>query len=790
MSLTLGDVLVTLAADSTPLKKGLDEARGVTESWANNLGSKVTAVLGGVVAAGATAAAGAIVGIGAAAFSASKDFDEAQKRLQSQLGATDAEAAALGETVKGVFANNFGDDINDVADSVLAVEQSFQRLGDMSQKAIQSATEDALSLRDAYGVEVAESTGAAAELMGKFGLSADQAFDFLARGYQKGLDGSGDFLDSITEYSTQFANGGADAGQFFSLLETGLQSGVLGTDKAADAFKEFRLRINDGSQLTAQGLEALGINAEAFTTQLRTGAISGADAFEVVLDKLRAVEDPTIRMQAGVALLGTQYEDLGDSVVAGLSLATTSLGDMSGATDKLAKQYDTLPSFFEGLWRRTLVAVTPLTDGLLSALNEARPQIEAVFTSLETAFKNFVANSNFEWSPEFKQIKLGDLFEFVQTNGATTINIADWFDASWDESGLTKLTLGDLFEFVGAETGSMINMANWFNLSWDEAGLTKLKLGDLFEFVSGDTSTVNIGDLFNLSWDEAGLTQLTVGSFFSFAKDGDTRVNLGDYIDVTIDKNKVTKIKVGELIEAEGSTGSELAGSALSNLSVKLGGSLSEAADAIAKALNAPPWLQELVNWKVSDEPPAWLASLLGFDWPDMKEATKGAINSLVAWIFPEAPQTVSDLVAWTFPDAPADISALIAWVWPEFSSGITSAISKITGFNWPKLDAPDWIDQLLNFNIPTPGWVTALLNWSPSLPSLPSWLGGDDSSGTSSSGSIAPSGSAGFAGVSTATAGGKTTNVYVSFDGASIRTDADIEAIAYQVGQRIAVAA
>lgn len=350
------------------LLKLKDEATPAVEGLAEKLGG-----LGPAALAGAGIAAAAIAGIGAAAFDIAGQFDQAEKDIQTQLGATERDAEALGQVVEDVFANNFGESVDDVAQSLIEVKRQLRGVSDAGS--VQRATEQALALRDAFGVEVAESTNAANTLMEQFGLTSDQAFAFITSGYQRGLNASDDFLDTIGEYSTQFANGGADAGQFFSLLESGLQGGMLGTDKAADAFKEFRLRIQDGSDATAQALDRLGLGD--LYDQLQSGAITAADAFTIVNTKIAELDDPTARMQIGAALIGSQFEDLGDSAVAGLSLAGTSIDDLAGSTASLNTQYDNLGAVGEGATRQLLVAIAPLGDALLGLANEAMPYVVA-----------------------------------------------------------------------------------------------------------------------------------------------------------------------------------------------------------------------------------------------------------------------------------------------------------------------------------------------------------------------------------------------------------------------------
>lgn len=560
MAILLGDAFVRLGAKDDQLDADLYSARGKVNSWASGLASSVTKLAGGAVLGGIAAVTSAVAGIGIAAFNTSSEFDTATKKLQSQLGLTEEAAVNARDVIEGVFANNFGDSIADVGESVGAVESAFKRIGGAGSN-LQKATESAIALRDAFGVEVNESTNAAVELMDKFGLTANEAFDFISAGFQRGLNSSDDFLDSITEYSTQFANGGADAGQFFSILETGLQGGVLGTDKAADAFKEFRLRINDGSTLTAQSLEALGLNAESITKRLADGSLTTAQVFDLVLDKLRETEDPTLRMQAAVGLIGTQFEDLGDSAVAALDLSKTKIDDLAGSTDNLNKQYETIPAFFEGLKRRALVAITPIGDALLAVANEALPYIAQAFDALELKIKTFIDNSSFEWTPEFKQVKLGDLFEFVQADGLglTRIKVADWFDLTLGTTGIQKLTIGDFFDFVKEGEAVQLNIGDYVSFVQD-TGFTKLTIGDLIDFVDTDQrTTINLGDYVSFVYDKTtGAVSLDLGDVFSFsASEAGTTFNLGDYVSFVWDGQGVT-LTIGDVFTFDTSEGTEI----------------------------------------------------------------------------------------------------------------------------------------------------------------------------------------------------------------------------------------
>lgn len=377
MALKLADALVYLGSDDSKLSEGLDQAKVKTQSFA----SQATGLIGGAVAGAAVAAGAAIIGIGTAAFDVSTQTQEAAGNIAASLGLPLAEAEKFADVARRVYGNNFADSVTDAGDAVAELTKQLGLTAD--DPALQTMTENAFRLRDVFGVDINGSVDAVKTLMENFGLTSEEAFDMLAAGYQKGLDRSGDFLDTIGEYSVQFSAGGATAGEFFSLLESGMQGGVLGTDKAADAFKEFRVRIADGSQTTADALAQIGINVEDLTAGMANGSISAADAFQLVQEKLNATTDPVVRMQAGVGLLGTQFEDLGDQTALALQMNNDWAAGSEGAIRGLDATYNTFGEAMTGLWRRLTVSVSPFTDKLLDLVNNAMPYVMAAFDAFD-----------------------------------------------------------------------------------------------------------------------------------------------------------------------------------------------------------------------------------------------------------------------------------------------------------------------------------------------------------------------------------------------------------------------
>lgn len=434
-----------------------------TSGAADALGKALPGVLGFTTAVGA-----GLVAVGVAAFNTASEVNSATNQIGASLGLSADKAKAYGAAVKAVYANNFGASIADVGTAVEQVAKQLKLAA--NDPALKTMTENAFRLRDVFEVDVNDSVSAARTLMDNFGIDGQHAFDIIALGYQRGLDRSGDFLDTIGEYSTQFANGGASVSDFFGIMESGLQGGMLGTDKAADAFKEFRIRIQDGSVLTAQSLDSIGLSSADMTAQMSAGTLSARDAFNQVQEALRNTEDPLLRMQAGVGLIGTQFEDMGDKQ----ALAMTMTGDWEeatvGAIDTLNTKYADLGTVAEGMWRKFQVGIAPAGEAVLAVVNENLPLIEQLVGTASMKVVEFVnlippaiAEMKKKWDEDFAGMQT-TWTEFQATSTQQHgVFMLEWNRTFSEGEGEIKIAWEDLFKFLlQHETDSLTQaQADW-----------------------------------------------------------------------------------------------------------------------------------------------------------------------------------------------------------------------------------------------------------------------------------------------------------------------------------------
>lgn len=337
-----------------------------------------------------------LAALGGLGIKAADDMQKAFGKIQAQTGATKEETKALMGTARELWRNAYGQDVNEAADAVATVNKNMQGLG-QSTEDIKELTEAAFVLRDAFGYDIQESTRAARALMQNFGVDGAKAMDLIAVGAQKGGDYSQELIDTVNEYSTYFGAMGMSAESMFNILIQGAQSGAWNLDKVGDAVKEFNIRAKDGSETTAEGFEAIGLNAEEMGQKIAEGGEAGEQAFMATVAALAAIEDPVKQNAAGVALFGTQWEDLESKVITGLNPAKDMLGEVEGATENAgAALYDNFGTRLTGMLRTLQDALVPLGNTLITVIEPAINKVAQIAEKLSNWFGS-LSETNQKW---------------------------------------------------------------------------------------------------------------------------------------------------------------------------------------------------------------------------------------------------------------------------------------------------------------------------------------------------------------------------------------------------------
>lgn len=337
------------------------------------------------VAVGA-AVGGIAVAMGKAVVEAGKylaelgdDYNKAMNQLSASTGATGDELDALGESVKSIYAQNLGEDFNDVAEGLAAT----QKASDLAGEALEQATAAGFVLRDTFDYDISESARAASSLMKNFNISAEEAYGLIATGAQNGADKNGDLLDTLNEYSAQFAALGLSADQFMGSLVEGADAGLFSIDKVADAVKEFNIRAKDGSDSSAEAFKGLGLNSDKMFAAFAAGGETAQAAFFDTVEALNKLEDPLKRNEIGVALFGSQFEDLEAGILPVLGDIETAAYDGAAALQQINDvKYNDLGSAFEAVKRSAEVALLPMASMIANTLTSLAPILTDTFEEI------------------------------------------------------------------------------------------------------------------------------------------------------------------------------------------------------------------------------------------------------------------------------------------------------------------------------------------------------------------------------------------------------------------------
>ena len=352
-----GKVIIEIDGDSKDLREELEQMQDTAKTAAKGAAAAIAGI------------AAAMTGTALAVTSKADEMRQAMNGFAAETGTSRAELSRYQDVLESIYANNYGESFDDIAQSM---GQVTRQLGEMDDDKLQALTEDAITLRDTFDYEVNETVRASKAMMDSFGISGEQAMNLIAAGAQNGLDYSDELIDSIKEYSVQFAKMGLTADDMFRIFQKGTDSGAWNLDKVGDAIKEMSIRVVDGSDTTIEGFTLIGLNADEMAKKFAAGGETARDAFQQTMQALAQMNDPLAQNTAGVDLLGTMWEDLGAEVVGQLGGITDEAYASADALKEIQSiKYDDLGSVLEGLKRSAELAIVPLGEALIPTFAKA-----------------------------------------------------------------------------------------------------------------------------------------------------------------------------------------------------------------------------------------------------------------------------------------------------------------------------------------------------------------------------------------------------------------------------------
>jgi phage-related minor tail protein len=419
MSEVVGEAVVVVKQDDS----GIDLSKS-GESAGKGFAGGFSGIFKKLPQLAAVAAVGAIV---SKQFINALNVDAGAHKIAAQLGLTQTESAQAGKVAGELYADNFGENIGEVQESVGDVIAGIKGMRNANETDLKAATQAALEYTGVFDEDLPESINHANILINS-GLAKDTvgAFDLMTKAAQQLPESlRGDFGDAVDEYSKHFDMLGLSGKAAFSVLLAGADQGSIGIDKAGDAVKEFGIRATDLSDTNAQAaFQQLGLNAQQMADDILAGGSKARKATAETAKAILAIKDPAKQALVATQLFGTQLEDIGKdnvkSFLGGLTGAEGGLGKVKDATQKASDTMNDTPLVqLQAAYRRAQATVTNFAIAALGpVISGLRATGEFVGTA-STQVSSFLA-------PAFKTIgtvittqvvpAITSVWGFIQTN--------------------------------------------------------------------------------------------------------------------------------------------------------------------------------------------------------------------------------------------------------------------------------------------------------------------------------------------------------------------------------------
>lgn len=354
MAESLGSSVLDLEADDSGLRKGLEGAKDTAKRMGSAIG----------VAAGAAITAGAMEGVRREALG---------DQLAAQLDLTGQQSERAGRIAGDLYANAYGDSLEQVNSALQGVHTNIGELGDLSDAEIEDMGAKALDLAKIMGEDVSRVTRGVGQLMrNDMAPNAESAFDMIASAQSRvGQDMKGELIDTIEEYSSDFTSLGLNGEQSLAMITSAVEAGARNVDIAADGIREFSNRAVDGTDATRQAFEGLGMDADQMAQRIAEGGPQAREAMSEVIGALEGVGSEVKQERIGVALFGTRFEEMGMDAVAAMDPVEGSLDNVEGSADRMGDtlnenaqtKIDTFTRKIEGMLAKVVEAPGLLGDG-------------------------------------------------------------------------------------------------------------------------------------------------------------------------------------------------------------------------------------------------------------------------------------------------------------------------------------------------------------------------------------------------------------------------------------------
>lgn len=363
------------------------------------MGDRIKNAADGAESAGKVLSVGLTAPVVAAATAATElatSYEEAMIKIQANTGASNKEMEEFQNIAEDIYKAGYGDSYDDIA---VAIAEVAEQLSGLQPDELEEITKKAIILENTMGMDMTETLRGVNSLMGTYGMTAEEAFDYITVGAQNGLNKTDELGDNLAEYATLFEENGYSADEMFAILQAGLDGGAYNLDKVNDLVKEFGIRIGDGTIKAA--VEELGGSWKDIYDTWEASGESNDVLFQKMAQNLAGIEDPQARQLALTEIWGSLGEDAGLKVVEAMGKVGDSYEEVTGATDTVVSAFESAFGTERTAMLRDLAdSFMPVGEGIIDMIGEAQPFLESFadyitdiidgFNGLPDSSQNFI----------------------------------------------------------------------------------------------------------------------------------------------------------------------------------------------------------------------------------------------------------------------------------------------------------------------------------------------------------------------------------------------------------------
>lgn len=315
--------------------------------------------------------------IGTKAMDAYTETENAVTKVNAYFGETGQAAEESANVIKSVYSDGVGESMDSVADAVLMVKKN---LGDLSETDLTNLTQQAITLDELYGIDMNETLRGVNSLMQQYGLTAQEAMDYIVVGTQNGLDKTNELGDNLSEYAGKFSQAGYSASEYFQLLDNGLKNGAYNLDKVNDAINEVTTRLVDGT--IGESIGSFSTKTQELFTSWQNGGATQKQVIDSIVADIGNCTNQQEALNLAALAFGTMAEDGNLKFITSLTSVGSTYDSVKGSAQGMFDATTTPMQQMESNTRKLQQALVPLGEKLAELANAILPPLVSVITTI------------------------------------------------------------------------------------------------------------------------------------------------------------------------------------------------------------------------------------------------------------------------------------------------------------------------------------------------------------------------------------------------------------------------